>query len=179
MMRLGRLDKRAEVFALSPSLEPVSMGIRWVSIRAKDGGAVQQAVGLRSPALVEVRARSSDVLQNGRYLKIGDRLMIITSYRDPMGTGTDAVMSCAEFIGEAGEYSGEPCRVHLTHQAPYLDPNGLATQYKTLAEVALIETGRIQPGDTLTVGDYDYLVLSYAGGTDDGAVRGLWLEMLP
>ena len=37
----------------------------------------------------------------------------------------------------------------------------------------------IQPGDTLTVGDYDYLVLSYAGGTDDGAVRGLWLEMLP
>lgn len=177
-MRLGRLDKRAEVITLTPSLASVSMGSRWVSIRSKDAGDVPQATGLRSPAMVEVRARASDVLQNGRYLKVGSRLMIITSYRDPMGSGSDAVMTCAEFIGEAGRYNGEDCRVHLTHQAPYLDANGMATQYKTLAEVALVEVGRPQPGDELTVADHCYRVIAYAGGTDDGAVRGLWLEFI-
>ncbi|MFF6557878.1 hypothetical protein ACET39_31950, partial [Pseudomonas aeruginosa] len=59
---------------------------------------------------------------------------------------------------------------------PWLDENGQATAYRIRAEVALIETGRVQVGDLLEVDRVRYYVVDYADGTDDGFVRGLWLE---
>lgn len=68
------------------------------------------------------------------------------------------------------------CRVLLTHGAPYLDDLGQVTDYRTRAEVALIEVGRPQVDDRLLVGDTLYTVIAYASDTDDGVVRGLWVE---
>lgn len=177
-MRAGSLRDRAEIISLSADLKVNSYGSRWFSVRAKESADVQASTGLRTGAMVEVRARASADLIPGRYLRAGARLMHITSVRDPIGNGAELVLSCYELIGQPGRYNGKDCRVHLTHQAPYLDANGMATQYKTLAEVALVEVGRPQPGDELTVADHCYRVIAYAGGTDDGAVRGLWLEFI-
>ena len=69
-----------------------------------------------------------------------------------------------------------PCRVHLTHQAPWLDEEGVATDYRTRAEVAVIEVGRPEEGDRLQINGHLYSVTGYARDTDDGVVRGLWLE---
>jgi hypothetical protein len=67
--------------------------------------------------------------------------------------------------------------VHLVHDAPMRDEFGQATAYKTRAEVALIEAGRLQAGtDQLRVCGITYNIIDYAGDTDDGVVRGLWLE---
>ena len=181
-MRLGRLDKRAQILSLSADLCPLDHGSRWVSIRAKDTGDVAQPTGLRSTALVEVRARFSDELQQGRYLRNGNRLLYIASApRDPMGTRAELVLSCAELVGQVAEYrpqGGVPvaCRVHLTHSAPYLDDLGQVTDYKTRAEVAVIEVGRPEEGDQLLIAGALYNVIAYARDSDDGVVRGLWLE---
>ena len=48
--------------------------------------------------------------------------------------------------------------------------------YRTRAEVALIEVGRVQVGDQLRLGDEHYAVIGIAAEGDDGVVRGLWLE---
>lgn len=180
-MRLGKLDKRAEILSLSADLVPVSHGSRWVGIRAKDAGDVPAATGLRTAAMVEVRARGGAELISGRYLRQGSRLLHITSVRDPMGTGAELVLSCNELIGLAAEYRPAeglpvPCRALLLHQAPYLDGDGMVTDYKTRAEVAIIETGRVQVDDQLLVAGQLYNVIQYARDSDDGIVRGLWLE---
>lgn len=181
-MRLGRLDKRAQILSLSADLCEVDHGSRWVSIRSREVGDVGQPSGLRSPALVEVRARYSDALQQGRYLRSGSRLLYIGSApRDPMGTRAELVMSCAELIGQCAQYlpAERPpvaCRVHLTHEAPYLDDTGQVTDYRTRAEVAIIEVGRPQVDDLLIIDGERYAVIAYADDTDDGVVRGLWLE---
>lgn len=180
-MRAGNLRHRAEVLSLGVDLSPVSHGSRWTSIRAKDAADAPAATGLRSPAMVEVRARYSTELIQGRYLRHGQRLLHITGVRDPLGTRAELVLSCDELIGEAATYTpagGAPtaCRVHLTHNAPYLDELGQVTDYRTRAEVALIEVGRPQVDDQLMVGSTLYTVIAYADETDDGVVRGLWLE---
>lgn len=180
-MRAGRLNQRAEILSIDASLVPVSQGSRWVGIRAKEAADVPAATGLRTRALVEVRARFSDLLLVGRYLKSGARLLHITSARDPMGDRAELVLSCDELVGEVAEYQpagGTPaaCRVHLTHSAPYLDDMGKVTDYRTKAEVAVIEVGRPQVDDQLLVGAVLYTVTAYADESDDGVVRGLWLE---
>lgn len=181
-MRAGALDQRATILSLSADLCPVEHGARWVSIRAKDAGDVAAPAGLRSTGLVEVRARYTSELQQGRYLRNGNRLLYIASApRDPMGTKAEMVMSCAELVGQPAEYrpqSGVPveCRVHLSHQAPYLDDLGQVTDYKTRAEVAVIEVGRPEEGDQLLIAGTLYNVIAYARDSDDGVVRGLWLE---
>ena len=68
------------------------------------------------------------------------------------------------------------CRVHLTHQVPYRDELGQATDYRTRAEVAIIEVGRPEAGDQVSVGGVLYNVDAYADESDDGVVRGLWLD---
>lgn len=180
-MRLGRLDKRAQILSLGADLTSASHGSRWVGIRAKDAADAPAASGLRTRAMVEVRARASAELVPGRYLLSGSRLLHITSVRDPMGTGAEVVLSCDELVGQPGQYlpaggTAKPCRVHLTHQAPYLDELGQVTDYKTRAEVALIEVGRPQVDDQLQIDGETYVVIRYASETDDGVVRGLWLE---
>lgn len=181
-MRAGSLRHRTTILSLSADLSPVDHGARWVSIRAKDAGDVAAPAGLRSTGLVEVRARYTSELQQGRYLLNGNRLLYIASApRDPMGTRAEMVMSCAELVGQAAEYRpaiGLPiaCRVHLTHQAPYRDEMGQATDYRTRAEVAIIEVGRPEAGDQVLVEGVLYNVDAYADETDDGVVRGLWLD---
>lgn len=180
-MRAGILRHRAEILSLSADLARVSHGTRWVGIRAKAVADAPAATGLRTRAMIEVRARASADLVPGRFLQSGGRLLHITSVRDPMGNGAELVLSCDELIGQPGQYIAEgllpkPCRVHLTHSAPYLDDMGQVTDYKTRAEVAIIEVGRPQPGDKLTVGGQAYEVIGYAADSDDGVVRGLWLE---
>lgn len=183
-MRAGALDHRATILSLSADLCPVEHGARWVSIRAKDTGDVTAPAGLRSTGLVEVRARYTSELQQGRYLRNGNRLLYIASApRDPMGTRAEMVMSCAELVGQCAEYrpqSGMPvaCRVHLAHLAPYLDDMGQVTDYKTKAEVAVIEVGRPEEGDQLLIAGALYNVIGYARDSDDGVVRGLWLELV-
>lgn len=180
-MRAGNLRHRAEILSLSAALLAVSHGSRWVGIRSKEAGDVGAAAGLRTGAMIEVRARFSDALTAGRYLKSGGRLLHITSARDPMGDRDELVLSCDELVGEVAEYRGDglppvACRAQLTHAAPYLDDLGQVTAYKTRAEVALIEVGRPQVDDQLLVGGVLYVVTRYADASDDGVVRGLWLE---
>lgn len=180
-MRAGNLRHRIEALSLAADLTSVSHGSRWASIRAKEAADAPAATGLRSPAMIEVRARYSAELIQGRYLRNGQRLLHITGVRDPIGTGAELVLSCHELIGLPGEYrplDGAPvsCRVHLTHNAPYLDELGQVTDYRTRAEVALIEVGRPQMDDQLLAGGVLYTVIAYADETDDGVVRGLWLE---
>jgi head-tail adaptor len=182
-MQPGKLRNRAEILSLDASLAPVGHGSRWVGIRAKETGDVPAATGLRSRAMIEVRARYSADLLAGRYLKNGARLLHITSARDPMGDRAELVLSCDELVGEVAEYrpDGLPpvaCRVHLTHSAPYLDDMGQVTDYRTRAEVALIEVGRPQVDDQLEIGGQLYSVIAYADESDDGVVRGLWLAAI-
>lgn len=180
-MRAGSLRHRATILSLAADLVPLTIGTRWVGIRAKEATDARQPSGLRTGAMVEVRARYSAMLTQGRYLKSGNRLLHITSARDPVGTGADLILSCDELVGEAAEYrpdDGAPvaCRVHLTHSAPRLDEQGQVTDYKTKAEVAVIEVGRPQVDDQLLVGAQLYTVIAYAADSDDGVVRGLWLQ---
>lgn len=181
-MRAGRLRHRAAILSLGADLQPVDHGSRWVSIRAKDNGDVTAPTGLRSTALVEVRARYTSELQQGRYLRHGNRLLYIASApRDPMGNRVEMVMSCAELTGQAATYHAagrqpQPCRVHISYSAPYLDELGQVVDYRTRAEVALIEVGRVQVGDQLRLGEEHYAVIGIPAEGDDGVVRGLWLE---
>ncbi|WP_241666748.1 hypothetical protein [Stutzerimonas nosocomialis] len=122
-------------------------------------------------------------LQAGRYLRAGDRLLYIDSARDVTGARAELTLTCTEMVGQCCEYrprDGVPlqCRVHLIHEAPYRDELGQVTDYRTRAEVALIETGRVQVDDRLQIGKAQYIVTSYAQDTDDGVVRGLWLERI-
>lgn len=180
-MRAGNLRHRAELLSLAADLSPVSHGSRWFAIRAKEAADSPAPTGLRSPAMVEVRARYSAELLQGRYLRHGSRLFAITGVRDPMGTRAELVLSCDELIGDAATYTpagGDPvaCRALLIHGAHYLDEQGQVTDYRTRAEVALIEVGRPQVDDQLQLGATTYTVIAYADDTDDGVVRGLWLE---
>lgn len=180
-MRLGRLDKRAAILSLTAALQVVNHGSRWVGLVAKDGGDVPAARGLRTGALVQVRSRPSPEFMQGRYLQVGQRLLVITSVRDPVANDAQAVLSCEELVGQPAQYlpaDGVPrcCRVHLTHEAPYRDELGQVVSYMTRAEVAIIEVGRPQEGDQLRVGGDLYVVANYADDTDDGVVRGLWLQ---
>lgn len=180
-MRAGELRHRATILELDSDLRPVEVGRAWLGIQAKEGADVPAAAGLRSPAKLDIRARYSSALRQGRYLRHGERLMQITSARDPLGNRAELRITADEFIGDAAEYRPQeglpvPCRVHLTHSAPWLDDMGAVTDYKTRGEVLLIEVGRPQVGDMLKIGSDLYAVIAYADESDDGVVRGLWLE---
>lgn len=177
-MRAGRLRSRATLLALGDQLQVVELGQRWVDIRTKEG-ATPAPAGLRQSSLVEIRARFSDIFRSGRYLQHGGRLFHLVSPR-PVGNGAELVVSAEELAGEPGQYipqGGVPlgCRVHLTHEAPYRDELGQVVSYMTRAEVAIIEVGRPQEGDQLSVEGVPYVVANYADDSDDGVVRGLWL----
>ncbi|GLK88316.1 head-tail adaptor protein [Pseudomonas turukhanskensis] len=180
-MEVGRLNKRATILALTPDLATIELGGVWLAIASKDAADLAPQVGVRSLARVDIRARYSDRLQQGRYLKHGNRLFHLTSVRDPTGTKAELRCSADEFVGEAAIYKPEgvpprPCRVNLAFDAPYRDEYGKVVEYRTKAEVVLIETGRVQADEQLIVGTTTYNVLGYADETDDGIVRGLWLQ---
>ncbi len=182
-MEVGRLNRHATILALGADLTSVVIGKAWLGIKAKEDADPGIPTGLRSPARVSIRGRFSAKLTQGRYLAYGGRLFYITSARDPVGDRTELRVTADEFIGEPAMYRPEggpdrPCRVLLTFDAPYRDEFGKVVEYRTKAEVALIETGRVQADELLQVGGTVYSVLGYADETDDGVVRGVWLQAM-
>lgn len=180
-MRAGQLNNPAELLHLNADLEPQVLDWLWVGIRSKESADPPAASGLRAPAKITVRAWWDERLQAGRYLRGDGRLLLIDDVRDFTGQRAEVVITCSELIGQCAEYrpaSGlpRPCRVHLTHQAPYRDELGQATDYRTRAEVAIIEVGRPEAGDQVLVEGVLYNVDAYADESDDGVVRGLWLD---
>jgi len=180
-MRAGELRHRAEIVELNADLLPTVIGSAWVGVIAKEAADVPMPSGLRNPAKIDVRARYTSKLTGGRYLRLGQRLLHITSARDPLGNKAELRISADELIGQPAQYlpaggTAVACRVHLTHQAPWFDEEGTVTGYKTKAEVAVIEVGRPEQGDQIQIGDDTYSIIGYANDTDDGVVRGLWLE---
>lgn len=182
-MRAGALRHRAEILSLGADLAKVSHGSRWVGIRAKEGADAPAASGLRTRAMVEVRARASAELVPGRYLVSGARLLHITSVRDPMGKGAEVVLSCDELIGLPAQYSPTsggpaiPCRVFLAHGVARVGDVG-RTEYTTQLEAAVIEVGRPQPGALVVVGGQTWRVSGLVEEEDDRVVRRMWVKPL-
>ncbi|AYF88629.1 hypothetical protein D6Z43_16270 [Pseudomonas sp. DY-1] len=180
-MRAGRLETPADLLALGPDLQAQYLDWLWVGIRAKDAVDAPLAAGLRSPAKVEVRAWWDERLLQGRYLRTEGRLLILDGVRDVIGQQAEVVMTATELMGEPGEYrpddgSPRPARIFLRHISPFVDENDRLTDYRLQAEVALVETGRVQLGEQLVIGGCVYNVIGYVDGSDDGVVRSLWLE---
>lgn len=180
-MRAGRLDTPVDVLRLTADLEPQLLKWVWAGVRSKDAADVTEAAGIRASALIEVRAWFDDCLVQGRYLRAGERLLMITSARDFSGDRSELVMSAIEFVGEPAcvlPVTGAPrkCRAFINHESMHRDEYGQATGYKSRAEVALIEAGRVQVDDRLQVAGVTYLVIDIDKESDDGVVRGLWLD---
>lgn len=181
-MRAGRLDTPATLLELDADLQRVEVDWLWCGIQTKESAEPPYPGGLRNPAKVTIRTWWDERLRQGRYLEADDRLFHIDSVRDFTGRRAEVALTATEFIGEAGVAmpDGLPpkvCRVFLVHEAPYRDELGQATSYKTRAEVALIEAGRLQAEtDQIEVGGALYNVVDYADQSDDGIVRGLWLD---
>lgn len=180
-MRAGRLNTPTDILVLGADLGVQVLDWIWTNIAAKDSADAPPATSLRSPAKVEVRAWWDDRLLPGRYLRAEGRLFHLDSVRDVTGQQAELTLTATELIGQPASYTPAggtaiACHVHLTHGAPYLDELGQVTDYRTRSEVALIEVGRPQVDDQLSVSGALYTVIAYAGETDDGVVRGLWLE---
>lgn len=183
-MRIGSIDIPADLLVLPAEGPGELVDWLWVGLRARDSGDVQAPLGLRSPAKVEGRAWWDNRLLQGRYLRTEDRLLLIDSVRDVVGGRVEVVMSCTELVGEPAEFRPAdgvpvPCRVFITHSAPVFDEEQRVTDYRTMAELALIEVGRCQVDDQVLVGGQLYTMVDYAGSSDDGVVRGMYLEASP
>lgn len=181
-MRAGRLRYRAQVLELLPNLERRSYGDVWIDIRAKETADGSAPAGLRAPSRPEIRARKSERLQAGRYLACGERLFHMVAVR-PYGMAPELVITVDELVGQPAEHrrQGEPfgaCRAFVVFSAPLLDEFQQVADHRTRAELALIETGRVEPGDQLRVAGQLYAVTGYADNSDDGVVRGVWLEAI-
>lgn len=182
-MRAGNLRHRATILSLSADLSPVDHGSRWVSLRAKDAGDVTAPTGLRSAGLVEVRARYTSELQQGRYLRNGNRLLYIASApRDPMGTKAEMVMSCAELVGAPAAFIAQvgaaplPCRAFMVYEVERPGQFAGVVEYVTQLEAAVIEVGRPQPGAVFEVDGVAWRVAGLVEGEDDRVVRRMWVK---
>lgn len=180
-MRSGSLDTPADLLSLGADLVACKLDWIWCAIQTKENAEPPFPSGLRSPAKIAIRAWWDARIQQGRYLSADGRLFHIDSARDFTGRRAELAITATEFIGEQGEYRPDgapprPCRVFLNPEAVHRDEAGQATGYRMRAEVALIETGRVQVDEHLVVGGVEYLVTDYDNDTDDGVVRGLWVE---
>lgn len=182
-MRLGRLDQRVQILSLSADLRAISHGSRWASIRAKDAGDAAQLAGLRATALVEVRARYCDELQQGRYLRTGSRLLYISSApRDPMGTKAEMVVTCAELVGAPAAFIAQvgaaplPCRAFMVYEVERPGQFAGVVEHVTQLEAAIIEVGRPQPGAVFEVDGVAWRVAGLVEGEDDRVVRRMWVK---
>lgn len=180
-MRAGRLNTPANLLELDAALASVQLDWLWCDIKTKEFVDAPYPTGLRNPAKVTIRAWWDARIRQGLYLEADGRLFHIDSARDFTGQRAELAITATEFVGEVAtalpaEQPARPCRAFLVHEAPYRDELGQATSYKTRAEVALIEVGRLQVDDQLQVGGVLYNVIDYADESDDGIVRGLWLQ---
>lgn len=182
-MKYGSLDKLVDVLVNGDDLRPIEVGKYWVSIKTKEAADVPPQPGLRSPAKIEVRSWFSDAFRNGRYIRHRDRLFYLISVRDFKGDRSELVMTAWELIGDSAAYRApgvplQTCRVYLRYKTPFYDQNGQVVDYRTFAEVAQIETGRLEAGAELYIGTETFHVIAIADDVDDGVVRGLWLERI-
>lgn len=180
-MRTGRLNTPTDIVYLGPDLRAYVLDWVWTNIAAKESSDAPAASGLRAFTKVEIRSWWDARLLQGRYLRSEGRLFYLDSVRDFTGQRAELVMTATELVGDQAELrpvdcAPVSCRVHITHEAPYRDELGQVTSYRTRAEVALIETGRVQVDDQLLIAGTLYSVIAYADESDDGVVRGLWLE---
>ena len=180
-MRAGKLQQLATVLMLRvDTLAAVQVEKVWVGIKTRDGGDTPPARGLRNPAVIQVLAWHSDKLQQGRYLQVDSRLLIIDAARDPDGRREALSMACTELIGEPCTFTpkagtGKSARVFVQSTSPTVGQRNGRADYRVMAEFALIETGRIQPGDTVTLYGAVWTVSSLAEEPDDGVTRKVWL----
>lgn len=182
-MRAGRLRDKARIVTLDHNLSQVCCGAIWCGITASESALAPMPAGLRAGVKVVVRARFNQKLQQGVYLMTKDRILHVTSVRDATGKRAELTASCDEFIGQAAIYTPvtgqqKPCRVHMAYDAPYLDELGQVTGYRIRAQVLLLEIGRPQVNDRITIDGQAFVVTQYAADTDDGVVRSLWLEKM-
>ena len=182
-MRAGKLRFVADLLVLGDDCKRCHLDWLWCDLKTKDSGDVQYASGLRNPAKVEVRAWYDERLRQGCYLESDGRLLHIDSVRDVTGQRAELVMTATELIGQPAvirrdEMPSCHCRAFVSHESLHRDEEGQATGYKTRAEVALIEAGRVQVDDQIQIGGVRYLVVDIDKESDDGIVRGLWLEAL-
>lgn len=181
-MNFGRLRNQAEVQALAGHPpRPSVLGRIWCEIQTRERQDAPYATGLRASADVTVWARYSSELVAGRYLRCGGRLLHIDSPRDPDGRRSALVLSCTELVGEAGEYRPAaggvfPVRVFLRFGVAVVNAAARRTDYRTQVEMALLEAGRPQPGDRLTVHGVSYEIMGLVEDGDDGIVRRLWVK---
>lgn len=181
-MRVGRLDTPADLLALGSNLQQQSLGFVWIGIRSKDSADVPEAVGLRSPAKVEVRAWYDESLLPGRYLRASDRLLHLVSVRDFKGDRFELVMTCEELIGEPAQYTSAgggtalPCRVFLAYDVSRPGQHLGVVEYVTQLEAAVIEVGRPQPGAVFTVDGVSWRVAGLVDTEDDRVVRRMWVK---
>lgn len=183
-MRIGALDTPADLLALGSALQPELLDMLWVGIRAKESADPPAAVGLRSPAKVEVRAWWDERLMQGRYLRAEDRLLHITSARDFKGDRFELVLTCEELVGEAAQFTpvgggaAVSCRVFLAHGVARPGEFAGKSEYTTQLEAALIEVGRPQPGAVFVVGGVSWRVAALVEDEDDRVVRRMWVKRL-
>ncbi|MCP8465925.1 hypothetical protein NK553_18395 [Pseudomonas sp. ZM23] len=182
-MRAGNLDTPANLLKLDADLVACKLDWIWCGIQTKEEAEPPFPSGLRSPSKIAIRAWWDARIQQGRYLLADGRLFHIDSARDFTGRRAELAITATELIGEPGEYRPDgaaprACRVFMNYDAQSSDDLGQATTYRIRAEVALIETGRVQVDEHLVVAGVDYVVTDYASGTDDGIVRGVWLERM-
>lgn len=182
-MRAGRLNTPATLLELNADIQACELDWMWFGIDTKESAEPPFPTGLRNPAKVAIRAWWDERLRQGRYLRTEHRLFHIDSARDYRGDRAELAITATEFIGERAQLVrvGHPPRcvsVFLDMQSPWRDENGQVIDYRTRAEVALIEAGRVHTDDRLTVGGVTYLVTALPNDMDDGIVRNIWLEPL-
>ncbi|GBL59192.1 hypothetical protein PCLA_13r0038 [Pseudomonas citronellolis] len=180
-MRAGRLETPAELLVLGPDLQPQVLDWMWFGIRAKDSGEAPVAVGLRSPAKVEVRAWWDARLQQGRYLRAEGRLLHLDGVRDVTGQQAELVMTATELVGDQALYqptsgNASVCRVYLAHGVKRPAENVGISTYSTQLEAALIEVGRPQAGAAFLVDGVTWRVTGLVEDEDDRIVRRMWVK---
>lgn len=170
------------MFSLDVELQPCQIDWIWCGIQSKENGDIPAQGGLRLPAKVAIRAWWDARLITGRYLLTDDRrLFHLDSVRDFTGRREEVAITASELVGFCGEarrqgMAPRECRVFLRHDVPYRNSFEQDVVLRTYAEVALLEAGRVEAEDQLLVEGELYNVMALAKDTDDGVVRGLWLE---
>lgn len=185
-MKAWRLNVRASVYALEGEPPaPVALGELWCSgaIVPEKAADIGPAQGLRSAVPVTIRARWGDVLRAGRYLSTaaGD-LWRIDSVRDPDGRRTDLLCTCTALAGEPATLTpasgGAPISVRaaLIRSAADIGQSAGGIERRFIIELAGFELPGAAPGDRITVGGSDWLVIEPVPDSWDGVIFQVWVR---
>jgi hypothetical protein len=155
-------------------------GARRVDIRYQERQDAPAQQSMRTSSAVSVYSWDDPIFKAGRFMRIHDgRLLHIDTVRH-LPRPRDIVMSCTELVGESGSYTSGgnsiACRIFLLLDAPTVGNRPGKTEYRTRAEVAVLEVGRPQPGDSLTVGGSTWSVMGLVDDQDDGLIRQMWVK---